>query len=202
MLTHFFRLGTNGVEHSQIVALEKAALNHVHAAGWRVVIKPCVDQQSSCSDTFCFQQKSKREAARRIGRPAGNLGDDQLHALAERGGLLGIMLHPLAIGHEQRTIGRVIDHFEHAAAVMGIEHVCLGGDFVQRLSRVLPPFSPLPDGLMPVGLEEGSAIEGLAGPEDYPALGAALAERGWPTRDIDAVTSANLLRFLRRALPA
>ena len=77
MLTHFLSLGTNGVEHSQIVALKKAALNHVHAAGWRVVIKPCVDQQSSCSGTFCFQQKSKREAARRIGRPAGNLGDDQ-----------------------------------------------------------------------------------------------------------------------------
>ena len=131
-----------------------------------------------------------------------NLGDDQLRALADRGGLLGIMLHPLAIGHEQRTIGRVIDHFEHAASVMGIEHVCLGGDFVQRLSRVLPPFGPLPDGLMPPGLEEGSSIEGLAGPEDYPALGEALEAGGWSAADIEAVTGANLLQFLRRALPA
>ena len=140
-------------------------------------------------------------ACRAVNDHPRNLGDDQLRALADRGGLLGIMLHPLAIGHEHRTIGRVIDHFEHAASVMGIDHVCLGGDFVQRLSRVLPPFGPLPDGLMPPGLEEGSSIEGLAGPEDYPALGAALGARGWSAADIEAVTGANLLRFLRRALP-
>ena len=141
-------------------------------------------------------------ACRAVNDHPRNLDDDQLRALADRGGLLGIMLHPLAIGHDQRTIARVIDHFEHAASVMGIEHVCLGGDFVQRLSKVLPPFAPLPDGLMPPGLEEGSSIEGLAGPEDYPALGAALEARGWPAADIAAVTGANLLRFLRRALPA
>jgi microsomal dipeptidase-like Zn-dependent dipeptidase len=84
---------------------------------------------------------------------------------------------------------------------MGVERVCLGGDFVQRLSRVLPPFAPLPDGLMPAGLEAGSAIDGLAGPEDYPALVEALTARGWSAADIDAVTSANLLGLLRRALP-
>lgn len=141
-------------------------------------------------------------ACRAVNDHPRNISDEQLHALADRGGLLGTMLHPLAIGHEQRTIERVIDHFEHAASVMGIDHVCLGGDFVQRLSRVLPPFAPLADGLMPPGLEEGSSIEGLAGPEDYPALGAALVTRGWSTADIDAVTSGNLLRFLRRALPS
>ena len=141
-------------------------------------------------------------ACRAVNDHPRNVTDEQLRALADRGGLLGIMLHPLAIGHEQRTIGRVIDHFEHAASVMGIEHVCLGGDFVQRLSRVLPPFGPLPDGLMPPGLEEGSSIEGLAGPEDYPALGEALEAGGWSAADIEAVTGANLLQFLRRALPA
>jgi membrane dipeptidase len=140
-------------------------------------------------------------ACRAVNDHPRNVTDEQLRALADRGGLLGIMLHPLAIGHEQRTIARVIDHIEHAASVMGVEHVCLGGDFVQRLSRVLPPFPPLPDGLMPAGLEDGSAIRGLAGPEDYPALGEALATRGWSAADIDAVASANLLGFLRRALP-
>ena len=141
-------------------------------------------------------------ACRAVNDHPRNVTDEQMRALAERNGLLGIMLHPLAIDHERRTIDRVIDHLGHAAAVMGIEHVCLGGDFVRRLSRVLPASSPLPDGLMPPGLEEGSAIEGLAGPEDYPALVAALATHGWPAADIDAVTNANLLGLLRRALPA
>jgi membrane dipeptidase len=140
-------------------------------------------------------------ACRAVNDHPRNATDEQLRALADRRGLLGLMLHPLAIGHEQRTVARVIDHLEHAASVMGIDGVCLGGDFVQRLSQVLPPFSPLLDGLLPAGLEEGSSIEGLAGPEDYPTLVDALAARGWPAADIDAVTSANLLGFLRRALP-
>jgi membrane dipeptidase len=140
-------------------------------------------------------------ACRAVNDHPRNVSDEQLRALAERGGLLGLMLHPLAIDHERRTIARVVDHLDHAASVMGVEHVCLGGDFVQRLSRVLPPSAPLPDGLMPAGLEEGSAIEGLAGPEDYPALSEALATHGWSAADIDAVTGVNLLGFLRRALP-
>ena len=140
-------------------------------------------------------------ACRAVNDHPRNVTDEQMRALSAHDGLLGIMLHPLAIDHERRTIARVIDHLEHAASVMGVERVCLGGDFVQRLSRVLPPSGPLPDGLMPAGLEEGSAIDGLAGPEEYPALVDALTTRGWPTGDIDAVTSGNLLGLLRRALP-
>ncbi len=141
-------------------------------------------------------------ACRAVNDHPRNLADEQMSALAARGGLLGIMLHPLAIDHERRSIARVVDHLEHAVHVMGTEHVCLGGDFVQRLSQVLPWSARLPDGLMPAGLEAGSAIEGLAGPEDYPALDGALRARGWSEVDVDAVTRVNLLRFLRRALPA
>lgn len=130
-----------------------------------------------------------------------NVTDEQLKALAARQGLIGLMLHPLAIDHERRTIPRVIDHLEHAAATIGVDHICLGGDFVARISRELPPTPEPADGLMPPGLESGSSIEGLAGPEDYPTLERALADRGWSSRDIDAVTHRNLLGFLRASLP-
>ena len=103
------------------------------------------------------------------------------------------MLHPLAIGHEQRTLDRVVDHLEHAVGVVGIDRVCLGGDFTTRLSEVLPPMPEPADGLMPAGLKPGAGIEGLKGPEDYPALLAALAGRGWSDADIAAVSSDNLL---------
>ncbi len=130
-----------------------------------------------------------------------NLTDDQLRALADANGLFGLMLHPLAIGHEQRTLDRVVDHLEHAIDVVGLERVCLGSDFTTRLSEVLPPV-PLPaDGLMPDGLRPGAGIEGLRGPEDYPALLATLARRGWNAGDVDAVASGNLLQFLRASLP-
>jgi membrane dipeptidase len=141
-------------------------------------------------------------ACRAVNDHPRNLADDQLRSLAERGGLLGLMLHPLAIDHERRSIARVVDHLEHAAATMGVEQVCLGGDFVARIARELPAVPSPPDGLMPPGLELGSSIEGLAGPEDYPALTTALRDRGWSEGDIAAVSHGNLFRFLAGALPA
>ena len=107
-----------------------------------------------------------------------NLSDEQLRALGERDGLFGLMLHPLAIGPEQRTIERVIDHLDHAAGVIGSDRLCLGGDWTGRLADYVP-HAPIPDALLPPGLEEGSSIEGLGGHEDYPALVAALGARGW-----------------------
>jgi microsomal dipeptidase-like Zn-dependent dipeptidase len=55
---------------------------------------------------------------------------------------------------------------------------------------------------MPPGLRQGTTIEGLAGPDDYAALTAALRQRGWAGAQLHGVLSANLLRFLREALPA
>ena len=97
-----------------------------------------------------------------------NLDDDQLRALAEAGGLLGLMLHPIAIGPEQRTIDGVIDHLDHAVSVMGVDRVCLGGDFTKRLWEAMPPPPMTKDGLMPPGLTPGLGIEALTGPEHYP----------------------------------
>ena len=140
-------------------------------------------------------------ACRALNDHPRNLTDDQLRSLADAGGLFGLMLHPLAIGHQSRTIDRVVDHLEHAAEVVGVERVCLGGDFTTRLSEVLPPMPEPADGLMPAGLQPGAGIEGLKGPEDYPALVGALAARGWDDADIEAVSWGNLISFLRRSLP-
>ena len=130
-----------------------------------------------------------------------NLTDDQLRALAERGGLLGTMLLPLVVDPDHPTIDRAIDHLEHAIEVMGIEHVGLGGDFTARLVAELPAEPSTADSLLPPGMGLDAALEGLAGPEDYPSLEAALQERGWGEDDIVAVLGGNVIRFLRGALP-
>lgn len=129
-----------------------------------------------------------------------NLDDDQLRALADADGLFGLMLHPIAIGPERRTVDGVIDHLDHAVSVMGVDRVCLGGDFTRRLWEAMPVPPQPKDGLAPPGLEPGLGIEGLVGSEDYPRLGEALERRGWAAEDVTAVTSGNLLRFLRAAL--
>lgn len=128
-----------------------------------------------------------------------NLSDEQLRALAGRDGVLGLMLIPLAIGPERPTLDRVCDHAEHAAAVMGADHVALGGDFTRQIAHAVGTTLPPEQLLTTIPLD--AALEGLAGPEDYPALVAALRERGWRGDRLAGVLGGNLLRLLRRALP-
>lgn len=130
-----------------------------------------------------------------------NLSDDQLRGLSERGGVLGLMLHPLVLGVDGASVARAVDHLEHAVGVMGIEHVGLGGDFTRQVVRALGYVGP-PDALLPDGMELDAAIEGLAGPDEYPSLVAELRRRGYDGADLDAILSENLLRLFHDALPA
>ncbi len=123
-----------------------------------------------------------------------NLGDRQLQALAERDGVVGLMALPFVVHDSEWTIPRLIDHVDHLVQTIGVRHVCLGGDFARQLERS-GAF-----GTAAVGL--ATEIEGLAGPEDYPRLLEALGARGYGDDDLRAIGSGNLLRVLRRTLPA
>ncbi len=73
-------------------------------------------------------------------------------------------------------LSRLLDHFEHAASVAGVDHVGLGSDF---------------DGVedqLPEGMEDISKI---------PALVAGLQQRGFSDPDIEKVLGANTLRVMR-----
>jgi membrane dipeptidase len=128
-----------------------------------------------------------------------NLSDKQLEGLAARGGVLGIMLVPIGIDAERWEIERVVDHIDHAVRVMGPEHVGLGGDFMQQLARALD-LGTLPGAMLPAGMPIDAAIDGLAGPEDYPNLVRALEARGYAERDLEGVLMGNFLRVLEAAL--
>ncbi|MBA2476090.1 MAG: membrane dipeptidase [Actinobacteria bacterium] len=130
-----------------------------------------------------------------------NLSDEQLRAVAERGGVLCLMQLPLVIDHEHPVIDRVVDHLDHAVSVMGIDRVGLGADFIRQVSRALRLEVSPTDTLLPAGMTLDAAIEGLAGPEDYPRLVAALRGRGYAGERLDAVLGGNLTALLRTALP-
>jgi membrane dipeptidase len=121
-----------------------------------------------------------------------NLGDDQLRALAERDGVIGLMPLPFVVHDSEPTLARVIDHVDHLVETIGVRHVCLGGDFAQQIE--------LSGAEGVAGFDSAGAIEGLAGPEDYPNLLEALRERGYSEADVRAIASENLLRVLRRTL--
>ena len=165
-------------------------LAHASSGTFREILDRVGDAPMLCSHGAC----------RGVFDTPRNLEDEQLRALAEAGGLFGLMLHPIAIGPDRRTVDGVVDHLEHAVSVMGLERVCLGGDFTRRLWEAMPPPPEWKDGLAPPGVTPGMGIEGLTGPEQYPALVERLSARGWSDEEVAAVTGSNLLRFLRNAL--
>jgi membrane dipeptidase len=116
-----------------------------------------------------------------------NLSDAQMEQLAARGGVLGMMALPFVVDLDDPSIERFVDHFDHAVAVMGVEHVVLGGDFFAQIARA-------------EGSEE-HALDGLSGPEDYPALIDVLRRRGYDGERLEAILGGNLVRFLRQSLP-
>jgi membrane dipeptidase len=123
-----------------------------------------------------------------------NLADWQLEALAERDGVLGVMALAFVVDPEAPTLSRWLDHVDHAVAVMGIEHVGLGADFVDQMGET--------DGETAEARKSRLGLAGFTGPEDYPALVAALRAHGYDGERLEAITSGNWLRILRAALPS
>lgn len=121
-----------------------------------------------------------------------NLSDDQLRALAERDGVVGLMALPFVMHESERSMSYLIDHVDHLRRTVGTAHICLGGDFARQLEA---------SGAWGMTDDPPMAIDGLSGPEEYPALFEALRNRGYGEDELRAIAGENLLRVLRRTLP-
>ena len=105
-----------------------------------------------------------------------NLQDPVLRAIADRGGVAGIILAPVYLGG--RDLDAVARHIEHALDVMGEEGVGLGSDF---------------DGM--VGLPRG-----IRDVRDLPRIADVLLARGHPVERVERVMGGNWIRFFRELL--
>jgi membrane dipeptidase len=127
-----------------------------------------------------------------------NVSDEQLRALADRGGVFGLMALQLVVG-PGADVERLVDHVDHAVGVMGIDGVCLGADFIDQViaAEIAAGIEPAP--MTVEALEAGGGLLGLPdlqGPEDFPRLVDALRRRGYEGPERDAILSGNLLRIL------
>ncbi len=132
-----------------------------------------------------------------------NLSDEQLTALAERDGFLGMMALALTVGGDA-SIERLIEHLDHAVAVMGDEHVGLGTDVIDQVTESELAFG---NELLPIVVDAREAgggrlgLRDFTGPEHFPTLVAALRARGYDGERLERILSGNLRRVLARALP-
>ncbi|HEY7420899.1 MAG TPA: membrane dipeptidase [Gaiellaceae bacterium] len=132
-----------------------------------------------------------------------NLTDEQIRRIAATGGVIGLCFFPAFIG-SPATVDRLIDHAEHIAGLVGVDHLALGPDYVEMaLATMLADMSGDPTyGDTQDGLPAWAVFpEGLRRVETLPTLTAALLGRGWSDDDVARLLGGNALRVLRDVLP-
>ena len=88
--------------------------------------------------------------------------DEQLRALADKGGVVGIYDLPyLTASPRQPTVADYLDHMTHALTVCGEDHVGIGSD------QAIQPFDASPQGLQEFQeIEAKRHAAGVAAPEE------------------------------------
>jgi len=122
-----------------------------------------------------------------------NLHDGQIRAIAERGGVIGVVFLGRFVAAEDPDVHDVADHVEHIVGLVGYEHLALGPDYttggedlVIDARRVAGPGQPV----------DAASIPYAAGLETYdgiPSLLAELISRGHHVADLRGMLGDNLL---------
>ncbi len=105
-----------------------------------------------------------------------NLSDEQLKALAEHGGLIGITQVADFVKDTSSSLDDLLDHIVYMADLIGIEHVGLGSDF---------------DGA------DNMVISDVSG---YALLPEQLSRRGFTDSEIEMVMGKNALRIIAQVV--
>jgi membrane dipeptidase len=136
--------------------------------------------------------------------------DEQLRALAERDGYLGINAVPffIAAPGEQATVDTVADHVEHAVGILGVERVGIGTDWAvwspdypraiqQKTREKLALGNGFNEAQIPPW-GDGTIVGGFESWESWPNITAALLDRGFSDDEVKGLIGGNWLAFMRR----
>lgn len=108
-----------------------------------------------------------------------NLTDEQIKAIADKGGVVGVSFSPSFLVKDGRaTVKDVLNHVEHIVKVAGIDYVGLGSDF---------------DGI-------SSTPEGLEDVAKLPKITLELLKRGFSEGEVKKVLGENFLRVMRQVI--
>lgn len=102
-----------------------------------------------------------------------NLTDAQIRAIAQRGGVIGVVFYPtFLVSSGTARLENVLQHIDYIKNLVGADYVALGSDF---------------DGIetTPVGLEDVTK---------FPAITEALLQRGYTRQEVRKILGENFMR--------
>jgi membrane dipeptidase len=134
-----------------------------------------------------------------------NVTDDQIRAIADSGGVVGICPHSIMVEKargQRPSVNDYIDHMEHVANLVGIDHVGIGTDnfqydtFYSRVGRTQFE-QTFPGFFGGYGPYEKHAA-GFSKWSDWPNLTRSLLERGFSVEDTKKILGGNYIRVFEQ----
>jgi membrane dipeptidase len=130
--------------------------------------------------------------------------DEEIRAIAEKGGLIGIHTGPNAIANTTRqTIDDVMNHLDYIAKLVGVDYVCMGTDnfFGDKNSLHEYAIRESPGAGIGKYLQfNASHLEGFENPSEWPNITRALVKRGYSDQDIHKIVGLNTLRVVKQVV--
>jgi len=128
-----------------------------------------------------------------------NLTDDQLKALADKKGVVGLNCAGLLIDNvfENQTVERLLDHLDYIVELIGIDHVGFGPDYIDYMMDTVTEHlkrSTWFDGDLQYAIGAGDI-------SFMPKFIEGLLVRGYKKEDIKKIMGENFLRIYMEGLP-
>ncbi|HBV88692.1 MAG TPA: peptidase M19 [Desulfosporosinus sp.] len=137
-----------------------------------------------------------------------NLKDDQIKAIAKKGGVIGLNGFPPFVAKKDRpTVEDLLDHADYMIKLVGIDHIALGIDYWQGMAGIAslpkawiiylylvlqgrwsPKAYPPPPWNQPVGIETPTKLSNIVEP---------MLKRGYSHENIKKVLGENWLRVFK-----
>lgn len=176
--------------HSGLSDFGKDVVREMNRLGMMVDISHVSDETfNDCIEVSRAPLIASHSSCRALTNVPRNMSDEMLRALAKNGGVVMINFYNGFINTEyarpgmpaptkpaeKATLDMLMQHFEHAIKVAGIDHVGIGSDFDGV------------DGMLPPGMEDVTKL---------PTITYELLRRGYSEKDVRKVLGENLLRVM------
>ena len=129
--------------------------------------------------------------------------DEQIKALADKGGIVGIVMLGYFVGPDPDTsIEDYLNHVDHAVKVAGVDHVGLSSDFAIRGIEAWATketwYEPRLRSFKPsYNVRWPPWVPGLDEPRRFRNVAQGLSRRGYGWSDIEKILGQNWLRYFR-----
>ncbi len=171
--------GVNVIEAAEALGMI-IDVSHLNDEGFwdvmEIAKKPVIASHSNC---------------RALTHSMRNLTDEQIKAIAATNGVIGMNGVNIFVADrdEESDIEHLIDHVDHIAKLVGVEHIGLGLDMIEPFKKY---DSPQDAAKMP--RQDLDVVKGYA---KVPELVRALAKRGYKEEAIERIMSKNFMRVYK-----